>query len=112
MQEQQTTKLTRALAAVHDLGQAARGAARLRAPRHETRRAVYQAIIRWKEQHGGDSPTVDELRAATGLRSKATVAYHLRGLEAAGLIRRARGRGGIDVVGGAWAMSADIELEP
>jgi repressor LexA len=50
---------------------------------------MYQ-FIRAHAEDTGRPPTMEEIRAGLGLSTKSLVAYHLRALEAAGLIERTR----------------------
>lgn len=58
--------------------------------RHPGRRAlaVLDFVIRFKEQHCGDSPSLEEIAAGLGLASRSTVLVHLLALERHGLITR------------------------
>lgn len=53
-----------------------------------TRELVYQFIVSYKAEHGGNSPTLDEIRVGLELSSKSVVRYHLLNLEIDGRIRR------------------------
>lgn len=71
--------------------------------------SVYQAIIAYKVANDGASPTVRELARLTGAANQSSVVYHLRRLEAAGLIERefALARV-IRVVGGEWRPPREV----
>lgn len=47
---------------------------------------VYQAIRRYKVEHGGLSPSIRELCALTGVSSTSVLRYYLRQLQASGHI--------------------------
>ena len=67
---------------------------------------VYRAVVEHKRRSGGDSPTVREIMAATGIRSTSVVSTYLDSLQDAGRLAPVRGgkgwAGGIRVVGGEW----------
>ena len=72
---------------------------------NEQRRKIYGFIVRYKEQHDGNSPTYREIMTGCQLKSVSTVGYYLADLEDRGLIVRSVRRGGarvIEVVGGQW----------
>ena len=52
---------------------------------------IMDYIIAFQSQHGYP-PSVREIGAAVGLKSPSTVHFHLKGLEAAGLITKAEGK--------------------
>ena len=52
---------------------------------------ILEYIISFQSQHGYP-PSVREIGAAVGLKSPSTVHFHLKGLEAAGLITKAEGK--------------------
>jgi repressor LexA len=53
---------------------------------HSRRVAIVAAILRYKAEHNGVSPTVREIGRAVGLASPSSVQAHLITLERAGLI--------------------------
>lgn len=57
---------------------------------HPTAESVYRYIIRFKRQHGGDSPSRREIGAGVGIPTTSMVHYYLMALERAGRIRMAR----------------------
>ncbi|MFG2386033.1 LexA family protein [Streptomyces avermitilis] len=60
-----------------------------RRPAHLTvREEQILACIRLSIAERGDSPTISEIGQAVGLRSKGSVAYHLRNLEERGVLIR------------------------
>jgi SOS-response transcriptional repressors (RecA-mediated autopeptidases) len=60
-----------------------------RRPAHLTEREEQiLRIIRLSIEDHGEGPTVTEIGLAAGLRSKSTVAYHLRNLEDRGVLVR------------------------
>ena len=65
---------------------------------------VLAFVVRFKEEHCGDSPSMAEIAAGVGLASKSTVFLHLAALEDHGLITRpSRGDARrIAVAGGVW----------
>lgn len=52
---------------------------------------IYDFILAFTDEHGYP-PSVREIAAAVGLKSPATVHFHLKGLRAAGLISQAEGK--------------------
>lgn len=66
------------------------------------RERVLAYLIKYKAANDGEAPTVREIMRACGIASSSSVSYALDDLEAAGRIKRLRGRGGIRVVGGKW----------
>lgn len=52
---------------------------------------IYDCIVAFQAGHGYP-PSVREIGAAVGLKSPSTVHFHLKGLEAAGLITKAEGK--------------------
>ena len=52
---------------------------------------IYDYIISFSTEHGFP-PSVREIGAYVGLKSPSTVHFHLKGLEAAGLITKAEGK--------------------
>jgi len=67
-----------------------------------TRDCVYEHIIWYKTRNDGNSPTMQELCIACGIKSKSTISFHLKNLEKAGKIRRKKGR--IYVTDGRWGI--------
>ncbi|WP_186566723.1 transcriptional repressor LexA [Lawsonibacter celer] len=67
---------------------------------------IYDYIISFAAQHGYP-PSVREIGEHVGLKSPSTVHFHLKGLEAAGLISKEEGKTrAITICGGAGARSA------
>lgn len=64
---------------------------------------VFRAILSHKQQHDGNSPTLQAICDATGLYSKTTVIYHLDSLQRRGLLRAHSPR--IETTGGQWVYS-------
>lgn len=61
---------------------------------------IYNFIVTFQQDHGYP-PSVREIGASVGLKSPSTVHFHLKGLEAAGLITKAEGKTrAITVAGG------------
>lgn len=52
-----------------------------------SRRALYRYLLRYKETHGGASPSVQEIMRDVGFASASTVTHHLRVLAADGRIQ-------------------------
>lgn len=52
---------------------------------------IYQHILSFTEEHGYP-PSVREIGEAVGLKSPSTVHFHLKGLEAAGVIAKTEGK--------------------
>lgn len=74
--------------------------ARPLAPNHA---ALLSYIIRYKETHGGDSPTVREIMGGVGYQTTSAVFHALSVLERHGRITRPFGRArSIAVTGGRW----------
>lgn len=51
---------------------------------------VLAFVVKFKQEHCGDSPTMEEIAAGVGVASRSTVLVHLGALERHGLIERAR----------------------
>lgn len=82
--------------------QAKPGARRERRP---GRRAldVLAFVVRFKAEHCGDSPSLEEIAAGVGVVSRSTVFMHLQSLERHGLIVRPRGDARrIGIPGAVW----------
>lgn len=70
---------------------------------HPTTAAVLDAIVTFKREHGGDSPTRREIATAVGLASTNTVQLHIGTLVDLGLIEVAENRPRcIRVAGARW----------
>jgi len=67
---------------------------------------VLAYLILYKAANDGEAPTIREIQRACGIASSSSVKYALDDLEEAGKIKRLRGRGGIRVVGGRWALES------
>lgn len=65
---------------------------------------VYQFVVRCKQAHDGNSPTLREIQAECGIGSTSAVSYILRILEVEGRLRIVDGR--IEVAGGRWSLPA------
>lgn len=65
---------------------------------------IFRAIVAYKREHDGNSPSVQELADLCGISSKSVMVYNLRRLERAGRVRlvSARRSRSIEVVGGGW----------
>ena len=65
---------------------------------------VLAFVVRFKEEHCGDSPSMAEIAAGVGLASRSTVFVHLEALERAGLIARPAGGDArrIGIPGAVW----------
>lgn len=73
----------------------------------EKQRQIYDYIISFQRDHGYP-PSVREIGEHVGLKSPSTVHFHLKGLEAAGLITKAEGKTrAITVAGGFPPSEAD-----
>lgn len=68
----------------------------------EKQKEVLEFIIRYKEEHDGNSPSVFQIRDACELSAVSTVYYHLTKLEEAGRIKLNKIKG-IEVTGGEWS---------
>lgn len=67
-------------------------------------RALYVAIVEHKSANDGCSPSTRDLMQATDITSTSVLRYHLKRLEAAGLITLDHGVArSIRVTGGAWS---------
>lgn len=77
--------------------------ARRVSPANPRRKAIYEFIVDYKQDHDGNSPTVREIGEMLGIESTSMVVYYLRQLEELDLILvgSARSRA-IQVVGGQW----------
>lgn len=72
---------------------------------HPTSESIYRYIIRYKRQHGGESPTRREIGEGLGISTPSLVHHHLMMLERAGKIRLARPGGKarmITIPGASW----------
>ena len=68
---------------------------------------VMSFIIRFKKEHDGVAPSIDEICAACGLRSKSHADYILQKLEDAGRIQRGeKASRMIMICGGQWTLAA------
>jgi SOS-response transcriptional repressor LexA len=66
---------------------------------------VYDFIVKFKSDHGGNSPTIREIADAVEIPSTSTVDYYLGILEHLGKIKRSDNKGEsrmIEVIGGVW----------
>lgn len=73
---------------------------------------IYQAIIDYKADHDGNSPTYLQLMKMTGVSSTSLVYNHLWVLQDRGLIRLLGGgrrSGVIEVIGGRWVAPSRSE---
>lgn len=78
----------------------------------EKQRQIYDYIISFQRDHGYP-PSVREIGEHVGLKSPSTVHFHLKGLEAAGLITKAEGKTrAITVAGGFPPSEADPPRRP
>lgn len=57
----------------------------------EKQQRIYDYIVSFSEEHGYP-PSVREIGQYVGLKSPSTVHFHLKGLEAAGMITKAEGK--------------------
>ena len=75
---------------------------------YQTRNAddVLLYIIRYKQSHDGNSPSVREIGRACRITSTSHVFYYLVKLELSGKIRL-RGTRSIEVIGGKWILRGD-----
>lgn len=69
--------------------------------------AIYDAIVAFKTDNDGNSPTTRDLSQATGISSSSLVWNYLKGIERAGYITIAKGSRNIRVRGGSWSMPPD-----
>lgn len=60
--------------------------------REEQHRLILAAIVGYKKEHGGISPTYQEIGLAVGLKSKSHVAAILKDMEEDGMIGRIGGQ--------------------
>lgn len=67
-------------------------------------RRVFAHLVRRQRMSGGVAPTYREIADGIGLRSFSTVGYHIKLLEEAGLVERAkRGKArSVRVIGSQW----------
>lgn len=73
---------------------------------------VFAFVVGFKEANAGDSPTLEEIAAAVGLRSASSAAYHVTRLEDEGRIERDTGlQARIRVRGGCWVMGVSSSQE-
>ena len=64
---------------------------------------VLAFVVKFKQEHCGDSPTMEEIAAGVGVVSRSTVFMHLQSLERHGLITRPRGDARrIGIPGAVW----------
>lgn len=64
---------------------------------------VLAFVVRFKVEHCGDSPSLEEIAAGVGVVSRSTVFMHLQSLERHGLIVRPRGDARrIGIPGAVW----------
>lgn len=71
-------------------------------PLKHSRQAVLDFIIRYKQQHDGNSPSMREIMAASSVSTLSLIDHILDDLVDAGLIVRGPGARNIQVVGGRW----------
>ena len=69
-----------------------------------TTKLVLIFLKMYKAKHDGCSPTYAQIADGCRLASSSVASYHLKKLDAAGLIRLPEGRNDIEVVGGKWTM--------
>jgi len=70
---------------------------------------IFDFIVKFKEEHDGNSPTIRQIGDAVGLRSTSTVSRQLYFMEQIGMIERDATQGAarlIKVVGGVWIAPA------
>jgi len=71
---------------------------------------IYDYILAFAEEHGYP-PSVREIAEAVGLKSPATVHFHLKGLREAGFISQAEGKTrAITIIGGAHGRKDQVPL--
>lgn len=63
---------------------------------------VFDFICQYKIDHGGNSPTLEEILEGCNLHVSSSANYHIEKLEEMGLIKLIKGVRGIVVVGGEW----------
>ncbi len=80
-------------------------------PCKHSRIAVLNFIVAFKTANDGNSPTLRDIMAATGISSTSVTAYILRGLQAKGLITVDDGFHRITVIGGRWTYTPPAKLE-
>lgn len=70
----------------------------------EPQQRIFDAIVAYKRENGGASPTHRELCKSTGVKSTSHMNQHLHSLAALGYIERpTRYRRGIRVIGEQWS---------
>lgn len=76
------------------------------------RQELFKAIVAYKQQNDGNSPSVRELGLLIDVASTSTINYYLHQLEKEGLIVLSEHRHkGIRVVGGQWLYEPDLMPE-
>ena len=71
----------------------------------QTTKNVLEFLKLYKAKHDGCSPTYQQIAEGCNLASSSVASYHLKRLDAAGLIRLPEGRNDIEIVGGRWMMA-------
>ncbi|MHC4088707.1 MAG: LexA family protein [Planctomycetota bacterium] len=67
-------------------------------------RNIFEFIVRYKQAHDGNSPSVREIQDACGISTPSLVHYHLGELETVGWIELTRFQSrSIQVEGGRWS---------
>lgn len=66
------------------------------------KKKIYDFIVSFKREHGGNSPTVREIADAVGIGSISVVHWYLRSLQGLGMIDLMGGARNIVVTGGIW----------
>ena len=77
------------------------------------RREVYNAILKYKIEHKGKSPTIRELCQLTTVTSTSLMNYILRRLETQGAVRITRrlSTRGIELIGEAYVAPEPVEIK-
>lgn len=77
----------------------------------EKQQQIYDYIVAFQKEHGYP-PSVREIGEQVGLKSPSTVHFHLKGLEASGLITKAEGKTRAITVSGGPGMADIAAVEP
>lgn len=76
-----------------------------------TERKFLDAIIAYKLEHDGNSPSFQELADAVGYATTSVVHYHIHSLEAKGVILRSMAQRTIVIPGATWTPPADVQVD-
>lgn len=78
-------------------------------PIKHSRKAVLDYIITYKREHDGNSPTLREIMTACHITSTSNTSYILADLAKTGQIVINPGSRGIEVIGGRWSYTPEVQ---